>query len=119
MLSQLSTAGVVFNLVLDNLRRGTAGIVFARTEQIGVVALPFVTDQFLQLLKGKTRQARKAALTFAFQLRQFACQRTCECGFSATVSAHKCPAFACAQSDIRKGQRLGVAKTKRALRNMQ
>ena len=44
-------SGRVFKLILDNFRRRAAGVFFSRAEQIGVIALPLIADQLLQLLK--------------------------------------------------------------------
>ena len=54
LLRQRRAAGRVFHLVLNDFRRGSSGILFARTEHIGVITLPFIADQFLQLLEGET-----------------------------------------------------------------
>jgi len=58
LLRQLAAAGVIFDLVLDNFSCRTAGILFAGAEQIGVVALPLVADQFLQLFEREAGQPR-------------------------------------------------------------
>jgi hypothetical protein len=56
-------SGRVFKLILDNFRRRAAGVFFSRAEQIGVIALPLIADQLLQLLKRETGDAREGALT--------------------------------------------------------
>ncbi|MNE89186.1 hypothetical protein D3C80_1865740 [compost metagenome] len=54
-------------LFLNDFRRGAAGVVFVRAEQVGIVALPFIADQLLQLLKGEPYYVAKITVAFAFQ----------------------------------------------------
>ncbi|MNS72137.1 hypothetical protein D3C72_1055380 [compost metagenome] len=61
----LLAASSVFSFVLDNFCGGAARILFAWAEQVGVIALPLVADQFLQLFEGEARDTGKTALTFA------------------------------------------------------
>ena len=90
---QALAAGGILHFILNNFRRRTAGIVFARAEQIGVVALPLVADQLLQLFKRQARQARKVALVFALEEVELSGQRAGQRGFTAAVCANKRPAF--------------------------
>ncbi|CNT63075.1 Uncharacterised protein [Salmonella enterica subsp. enterica serovar Bovismorbificans] len=53
------------NFILNNFRGSAPGIVFARTEHIGVITLPLIADQLLQLFKGQTSNAGKPTLALA------------------------------------------------------
>lgn len=59
---------------LDNLRGGAAGVFFAWAEQVGVIALPLVADQLLQLLEGEAGHAGEVAFALAAEQGQVACQ---------------------------------------------
>ncbi|MNC59354.1 hypothetical protein D3C77_614960 [compost metagenome] len=67
LLGQLCAASGIFVLFLNDFRRGAAGVVFVRAEQVGIVALPFIADQLLQLLKGEPYYVAKITVAFAFQ----------------------------------------------------
>jgi hypothetical protein len=46
------------DLILDNLRRA-AGVLFAWAEQVGVVALPLIADQLLQLFEERVTRGKR------------------------------------------------------------
>ena len=93
LFGQARAAGRIFHLILDNLRGGAAGIFFARAEQVGVIALPLVADQLLQLLEGEAGYAGEVAFALAAEQGQVACQGPREGGFAAAVAADERPAF--------------------------
>ncbi len=61
LFGKLRAAGRIFHLVLNNLRSGAACIFFSGAEQVGVIALPLVADQLLQLFEGETCYAGEVA----------------------------------------------------------
>jgi len=73
----------------------------------------------LQLLKREAGKTGEIALALALQLRKLACQRACQSRFTAAVTANKSPAFASVKREIGKRKFTCIAKTKRALRNLQ
>ncbi len=93
LFGQARAAGRIFHLILDNLRGGAAGIFFARAEQVGVIALPLVADQLLQLLEGEAGYAGEVAFALAAEQGQVAGQGPREGGFAAAVAADERPAF--------------------------
>ena len=72
----------------DQIKRG---FIFARVEHIGVIPLPFVADELLQLLEGETSDVGKLALPFTFQKRKFTCQRAGQRRFPASIRTDKRP----------------------------
>lgn len=78
---------------LDNLRGGAAGVFFAWAEQVGVIALPLVADQLLQLFEGEAGHAGEMAFALAAEQGQVAGQGSREGGFAAAVAADERPAF--------------------------
>lgn len=62
----------IFHLITDNLRGGAAGVFFARAEQVGVIALPLVADQLLQLFEGEAGHAGEMAFALAAEQGQVA-----------------------------------------------
>lgn len=67
------------------------GVIFARTKHIGVIPLPFVADELLQLLEGETSDVGKLALPFTFQKRKFPRQRAGQRRFPASIRTDKRP----------------------------
>ncbi len=96
----------VFHLFLNDFRRGAAGVVLVRAEQIGVVALPLVADHFLQLFEGDAHRVLKIAAAFTAQQNQFVGQRARQGGFAAAVGADEGPAVA--GLDFQRVQRQGA-----------
>ena len=66
---------LVFDFILDNLRRRAPGVVFVRAQHVGVVALPLVADQLLQLFEGETGDPGKRAVAAAGEYRKLTGQR--------------------------------------------
>ena len=58
---QPGTAFRVASFIFDDFRGGATGIFFAGAEHIGIVTLPLVADQFLQLFKGEASDTLKCA----------------------------------------------------------
>ena len=93
LFGKLRAAGRIFHLVLNNLRSGAAGIFFSGAEQVGVIALPLVADQLLQLFEGEACYAGEVAFALTAEQGQVAGQGSREGGFTAAVAADERPAF--------------------------
>ncbi|CSR89545.1 Uncharacterised protein [Shigella sonnei] len=81
----------ILYFILNDFSRSASGVIFARAEHIGVIPLPFVADEFLQLLEGETSDVGKLALPFTFQKRKFPRQRAGQGRFPASIRTDKRP----------------------------
>ncbi|MNV67957.1 hypothetical protein D3C71_1607820 [compost metagenome] len=81
-------------LFLNDFRCGASGIFLAWAKQVGIVTLPFVADQLLQLFEGDAYRMLEIAAALAVEQHQFIGQRACQGGFAAAVGADKGPAVA-------------------------
>ena len=100
LFGQARAAGRIFYLILDNLCGGAAGVFFAGAEQVGVIALPLVADQLLQLLEGEAGYAGEVAFVLAAEQGQVAGQGPREGGFAAAVATDKRPALTRSQVQL-------------------
>ncbi len=69
-------------------------------EQVGVIALPLVADQLLQLLEGEAGYAGEVAFVLAAEQGQVASQSPREGGFAAAVATDKRPALTRSQVQL-------------------
>lgn len=66
LLRQRFAARWIFDFIENDFCRRASGVVFAGAEEIGVITLPFVADQLLQLLKGESGDTRELTAALAF-----------------------------------------------------